>query len=151
MYFWFWGLFFWNNPSFSFSSQLPPPEPESCQVSSAAAVGWAGCLLGAGNGRGMPTLHPESFPSQHHLWGQPLAAAGPAWHCQHPHMDLPEGGRGTQKLQELNPQWGLLRHRPPSPPTPGSLEYACEPSNIVIMQSFFKSFTFHFLKKSAVK
>ncbi|XP_063747149.1 epoxide hydrolase 4 isoform X2 [Eleginops maclovinus] len=60
------------------SLQLPPPDAEPCPVSCAAALGGARCLFGAGNGGGMPPLHPESFPSQHHIWGQSLAAAGPA-------------------------------------------------------------------------
>ncbi|XP_027882615.1 epoxide hydrolase 4 isoform X1 [Xiphophorus couchianus] len=90
--------------------QLAPSEPQARQVSGAAAVGRAGRIPGAGDGRGVPPLHQESLPSQYHIRGQPLAAAGPARHCQHPHMDLPEGGRGTQKLQELNP------HRTAPPP-----------------------------------
>lgn len=59
-------------------SQLPPSEPEPRQVSGAAVVGGTGRLPGAGNGRGMPPLHPEPLPPEHHLRGEPLAAAGPA-------------------------------------------------------------------------
>ena len=58
--------------------QLPPSEPEPRQVSGAAAVGRAGRLPGAGNGRSLPPLHPEPFPPEHHLRGESLAAAGPA-------------------------------------------------------------------------
>lgn len=104
------------------SPQLPPSEPEPRPVSGAAAVGGAGRLSGAGDGRGMPPLHPQPLPPQHHLRGEPLAAAGPAGHCEHPDMDLPQGGRGTQELQELKSTPGLQARRPAgplSPSTPG--------------------------------
>lgn len=95
-----------------FPPQLSPSEPEQRPVSGAAAVGGAGRLPGAGDGRGVPPLHPQPLPSQHHLGGEPLAAAGPAGHCEHPDMDLPEGGRGTQELQELKVHCGLQASRP---------------------------------------
>ncbi|XP_036969432.1 uncharacterized protein ephx4 isoform X1 [Acanthopagrus latus] len=142
--------------------QLSPPQPQPRQVPGAAAVGRAGRLPGAGDGRGVPHLHPESLPSQHHLRGQPLAAAGPARHCEHPHMDLPEGGRGTQKLQELKSHTARPPPAPPplpsSPPPPWSHLPHLEawnmpviPSDIVITQSFFKPFHISdiFLKKNS--
>lgn len=70
------------------SLQLPAAQCERGALARAVAVGGAGHVPGAGHGRGLPPLHPQPLPPQHHLRSQPLAAAGPARHRQHAHMDF---------------------------------------------------------------
>ncbi|XP_061682213.1 dihydrolipoyllysine-residue acetyltransferase component of acetoin cleaving system isoform X1 [Syngnathoides biaculeatus] len=81
--------------------QLSAVEPQPGAVAGAAAVGRARRLRRAGDGGGVPGAHPQPLPPQCHLGGQPLAAAGPARHRQHAHVDLPQGGRRAQGSQEL--------------------------------------------------